>query len=242
MFTRLTFFNSYATVAALGPLKEKLLDEEFFKTCNVKIADLGNACWVDKHFAAVIQTRQYRSLEAILGNSYDQSADIWSVAALTFELATGDYLFDPHSGRHFDRNEDHIAMIIELLGPIPRQIVLNSPHARSYFNQDGSLRNIKRLKMWPLQDVLMQKYKMHRDSAKMMTAFLLPMLRYEPLFRATASECARHAFLKVTDEDKHEVRASTVPLNSHDTRYTMQTIYIEVLPAAPANPFDHDER
>lgn len=30
---------------------------------NVKIADLGNACWVQKHFTEDIQTRQYRSLE-----------------------------------------------------------------------------------------------------------------------------------------------------------------------------------
>lgn len=33
----------------------------------VKIADLGNACWVDKHFTEDIQTRQYRSLEVLLG-------------------------------------------------------------------------------------------------------------------------------------------------------------------------------
>jgi serine/threonine-protein kinase SRPK3 len=30
---------------------------------NVKIADLGNACWVNKHFTDDIQTRQYRSPE-----------------------------------------------------------------------------------------------------------------------------------------------------------------------------------
>ena len=29
----------------------------------VKIADLGNACWVHHHFTEEIQTRQYRSLE-----------------------------------------------------------------------------------------------------------------------------------------------------------------------------------
>lgn len=36
-------------------------------TFDVKIADLGNACWVDKHFTEDIQTRQYRSLEVLLG-------------------------------------------------------------------------------------------------------------------------------------------------------------------------------
>ena len=34
----------------------------------VKIADLGNACWVHHHFTEDIQTRQYRSLEVLIGN------------------------------------------------------------------------------------------------------------------------------------------------------------------------------
>ena len=34
-----------------------------------KLADLGNACWVDHHFTEDIQTRQYRSLEVRLGGS-----------------------------------------------------------------------------------------------------------------------------------------------------------------------------
>eukprot|EP00954_Amorphochlora_amoebiformis_P021584 1347483-Amorphochlora_amoeboformis.AAC.1 len=31
-----------------------------------KISDLGNACWIDKHFSEDIQTRQYRSPEITL--------------------------------------------------------------------------------------------------------------------------------------------------------------------------------
>merc|ERR1719322_1046656 len=36
----------------------------------VKIADLGNACWVHHHFTEDIQTRQYRSLEVLIGSGY----------------------------------------------------------------------------------------------------------------------------------------------------------------------------
>lgn len=64
---------------------------------DVKLADLGNSCWVHKHFSADIQTRQYRCIEVILGADYDSTADIWSVACMAFELATGDYLFEPHT-------------------------------------------------------------------------------------------------------------------------------------------------
>jgi serine/threonine protein kinase len=72
---------------------------------DVKIADLGNACWVDFHYTNDIQTRQYRSPEVILGSAYDTSSDIWSAACLFFELMTGDYLFDPKSGDTFGKND-----------------------------------------------------------------------------------------------------------------------------------------
>lgn len=49
---------------------------------NVKIADLGNACWVSHHFTNDIQTRQYRSPEVILGGKWGASTDVWSMAAM----------------------------------------------------------------------------------------------------------------------------------------------------------------
>ncbi|ETW09526.1 CMGC/SRPK protein kinase, variant [Aphanomyces invadans] len=71
----------------------------------VKIADLGNACWTYKRFTQDIQTRQYRSPEVILGQNYDQSTDMWSMGCFVFELATGELLFDPKSGKSFSRDE-----------------------------------------------------------------------------------------------------------------------------------------
>lgn len=70
-----------------------------------KLVDFGNACWTYKQFTNDIQTRQYRCPEVILGSKYSTSADLWSFACICFELATGDVLFDPHSGDNFDRDE-----------------------------------------------------------------------------------------------------------------------------------------
>uniref|UniRef100_A0A182YFP2 non-specific serine/threonine protein kinase n=1 Tax=Anopheles stephensi TaxID=30069 RepID=A0A182YFP2_ANOST len=168
-----------------------------FEVCDidVKIADLGNACWVDKHFTDDIQTRQYRSLEVIIGAGFDTSADIWSTACMAFELATGDFLFEPFSGKDYCRDDDHIAHIIELLGPIPKRIALSGKNSSHAFNSKGMLKNITGLKPWGLVDVLIEKYEWPEEDALEFSDFLKPMLDYDPRTRATAADCLRHSWL-----------------------------------------------
>lgn len=64
-------------------------------------------------------------------------ADIWSMACLTFELLTGDYLFDPRGSDEYSRDEDHLAHITELLGPIPLHIIFKGKYGPKYFNSYG---------------------------------------------------------------------------------------------------------
>jgi len=162
---------------------------------SVKIADLGNACWVDHHFTEEIQTRQYRSLEVLLGSGYSTAADLWSTACMAFELVTGDFLFEPHSGENYTRDEDHIALIIELLGPIPRQTALGGKYSKDFFNRKVELKHIKKLKPWNLKRVLMEKYEWSLKDATEFGEFLEPMMHYEPDKRATALECMEHPWL-----------------------------------------------
>uniref|UniRef100_A0A7N6BJ76 non-specific serine/threonine protein kinase n=1 Tax=Anabas testudineus TaxID=64144 RepID=A0A7N6BJ76_ANATE len=161
----------------------------------VKIADLGNACWVQKHFTEDIQTRQYRSLEVLIGSGYSTPADIWSTACMAFELATGDYLFEPHSGEDYSRDEDHLALMIELLGKIPRHYALSGKYSQDFFTRRGDLKHITKLKPWGLLEVLIDKYEWPREEADCFSDFLLPMLELIPEKRATAAECLRHPWL-----------------------------------------------
>jgi len=172
---------------------------EVVEDLKVKIADLGNACWVQHHFTEDIQTRQYRSLEVLIGSGYGPPADIWSTACMAFELATGDYLFEPHSGEDYTRDEDHLAHIIELAGNIPRTIALSGKYSKEYFRKTGELRHITKLKPWPLYDVLTEKYEWEPSIARAFADWLIPMLSYDPAERATALECINHPFLAEVD-------------------------------------------
>ncbi|KAI8089108.1 kinase-like domain-containing protein [Halteromyces radiatus] len=167
------------------------------ESLEIKIADLGNACWVDRHFTEDIQTRQYRSPEVILGAKWDAGADIWSLACMIFELLTGCYLFDPQKERHrFSRDDDHLAQMIELLGPMPKHFSLSGKHSKEFFNSQGELRHITRFKYWSLEDVLHDKYGYHRQQARDIASFLLPMLKYEN--RAKAMDLLNHPWIQHT--------------------------------------------
>lgn len=106
---------------------------------HIKIADLGNATPIRKHYTEDIQTRQYRSPEAITGrNDWGDTADIWSLACVVFELLTAEYLFDPQSqGELFGKDDDHCAQIIELLGAWPESALWGGRYSREIFDSDG---------------------------------------------------------------------------------------------------------
>lgn len=195
---------------------EKPNEEVAFETISVKIADLGNACWVGHHFTNDIQTRQYRSPEVILGAKWGASTDVWSMAAMVrttyqgagiyktdfrdqvFELITGDYLFDPQSGTKYGKDDDHIAQIIELLDTFPKSLCIAGKWSQEIFNRKGELRNIHRLRHWALPDVLKEKYHFNLEESKQISQFLLPMLELMPADRANAGGMSGHAFLDGT--------------------------------------------
>ncbi|CAM9466325.1 unnamed protein product [Scytosiphon promiscuus] len=197
-----------------------LTDE--LSSVRVLIVDLGNACWTHKHFSEDIQTRQYRSPEVITGVWYDTSADMWSLACILFELLTGDLLFDPRSGDDYDRDEDHLAQCMELLGKLPEKLIHEGKYSRQYFNRKGELRHIHSLKMWGLEDVLVDKYHFSRKDAREAAAFIRPMLEMDPDKRASAQQMLNHPWLQESgvgvDEDE-DVTSYTGPARGgHEAR------------------------
>ena len=131
---------------------------------------------------------------------------MWSLACMAFELATGDYLFEPHSGDYYSRDEDHLAHIIELVGPIPKHLALSGKFSKEFFNKKGELIHIGNLRPWDLYSVLTQKYSWSSLDAKSFADFLMPMLVYDTKKRATAMDCLNHPWVStpITSKTKNE--------------------------------------
>ena len=178
---------------------------EIDPSIEVKICDIGNACWFNHHFSTIIQTRQYRAPEVILGINYNETSDIWSLACMLFELATGDFLFEPRKGETFSKNDDHLAQIIEAVGKMPKNFALSGLNSYKYFDKNGKLLRIKRLIYYPIKDILVKKYNFKEKEAKAFSDFLMPMLEYYPDKRASARELLKHPWLNMPADFDYKI-------------------------------------
>ena len=171
--------------------------KEIDPSIEVKICDIGNACWFNYHFSTIIQTRQYRSPEVLIGVNYNETSDIWSLACIIFELVTGDFLFQPEKGDTFTKNDDHVAKFMQTLGKMPKNFAKRGEYYNKFFTKEGKMRRIKEIKYIPLKEILVKKYHFKENEAQALTDFLLPMLEFYPERRASARELLRHPWLSM---------------------------------------------
>ncbi|PSS00377.1 Serine/threonine-protein kinase [Actinidia chinensis var. chinensis] len=195
--------------ASMGGVVGNSKPERSLNGINVscKVVDFGNACWADKQCAEEIQTRQYRAPEVVLRSGYSFSVDMWSFACTAFELATGEMLFTPKGGHGFDEDEDHLALMMELLGKMPRKIAIGGARSKDYFDRHGDLKRIRRLKYLPLDQLLVDKFKFSDTDAREFSEFLVPILDFAPEKRPTAQQCLQHPWLNIDltqNEEKNE--------------------------------------
>jgi len=101
-------------------------------------------------------------------------------------MVTGDFLFEPRKGQSYDKDDDHLAQMMELLGRMPKNMALSGKHSKKFFDSKGHLRRISGLNYWPLKKVLMEKYRIKEGEAQAFADFLQPMLEWIPEKRATA--------------------------------------------------------
>lgn len=75
------------------------------------------------------------------------------------------------------------------------QVALSGKYSRDYFNRHGDLRHIRRLRYWPLDRVLLEKYEFAEQDAHALAEFLVPLLDFVPDKRLTAAQCLLHPWL-----------------------------------------------
>lgn len=89
---------------------------------------------------------------------------------------------------------------------LSEQIAIGGARSKDYFDRHGDLKRIRRLKFWPLDRLLVDKYRFSEADAREFAEFLCPLLDFAPEKRPTAQQCLQHPWLnlRTQKETKHE--------------------------------------
>lgn len=183
------------------------------ESTRIKVIDFGGATYDTEKKSSVVNTRQYRAPEVILGVGWSTPSDMWSVGTFLLVLANGqpvgwmdsniesigcilaelyqgELLFATHG------NIEHLALIEKVIGPFPRRMLKrakNKELANQAFDSTGAHRMERVLapdslayvkRVGPLKSIVYEE-----------DTWFLRLLRLllvtDPDERATARECLR---------------------------------------------------
>lgn len=174
---------------------------------NLKVIDFGSATFSDSYHSHIVSTRHYRAPEIIMGHGWSFPCDIWSVGAILIELISGETLFQTHE------NLEHLAMMQQVLGPIPESMSKKSNRQTEKYFTRGRLRwpegaqsrkNIRSVRKLAdlkthIQEVGDPSIRPHLDS---FIDLVQGMLQYEPEKRLSAREALKHEFFQIPLDGK----------------------------------------
>ncbi|KAJ9460475.1 Serine/threonine-protein kinase AFC3 [Diplonema papillatum] len=182
----------------------------------IVLVDFGSAIDLktDQKRRTTVGTRHYRCPESIFQLTYGPPADVWAIGTMLVELATGDCMFQTHE------NEEHLAMMDRVLGPIPRGLIEKS-RARSIELGTNPLFNRSHELYWPTSTATPEDIAFVKDCRSLSTQcrvmaepgkshndfydLIRELLHYDPASRLSCKEAMRQSFVATTT-----LRKSTV--------------------------------
>ena len=163
----------------------EIIDDDTIKNGIIVLTDFGSALKVED-IDEEVQTRYYRAPEIILGIAATEKIDIWSIGCITYELLTGNIMFDPQKDEKYSRDFSHLYLIEELLEKIPLSMVKKSPRNKEFFNKNGRLQCEKIIKI-NLEDEI---------KISIVNDFIKKCLIIDPKDRPSINDLLNHSFIK----------------------------------------------
>lgn len=167
-------------------------DQQVPACTSIKLIDFGGATYDHEKKSTIINTRQYRSPEVILGLGWSMPSDMWSAGCIIAELYKGELLFATHD------NFEHLALIERIVGRFPLDMISCSrefgtiafdsygwhkldlsPSSQSYVRKTKSLETIIK----------------NEDRNSGLLELLHSLLTINPCKRSTAKEALCHSIL-----------------------------------------------
>lgn len=177
-------------------------------SAHVKLVDFGSSNFLSRiqsnRKKVYLQSRSYRAPEIILGTSFDERIDMWSLGCIVAELFTHNLLFNNSSVGAL------LTSASALLGPIPDHL-LKLAGITPYQHNGRFLVQIKKEGIWELDPPYrLLEEELHTDDADFVD-FIRKLLQWDPNQRMTASQALNHPFITRSDScDRYEGDLSVI--------------------------------
>lgn len=173
-------------------LPDGVSDQQVPASTCIKLVDFGGATYDREKKSTIINTRQYRAPEVILGVGWSIPSDLWSAGCIISELYKGELLFATHD------NSEHLALIERIIGRIPLNMVTRSKDfGTRLFDSDG----------WHKMEDLSSGSKAHvrraavlemnvkeKDTHTKLASLLRSLLTIDPDHRSSAANAMKNPF------------------------------------------------
>ncbi|XP_041935193.1 dual specificity tyrosine-phosphorylation-regulated kinase 4-like [Alosa sapidissima] len=178
---------------------------------NIKVIDFGSSCFDHERVYSYIQSRFYRSPEIILGCSYGIEIDMWSLGCIIAELYTGVPLFPG------ENEKDQLALIMEVLGVPPEEMLQTAPRMKKFFEPNGKPRPYTNTKGKTRKTGSKDLASILKTSDPLFLDFIRSCLAWDPTKRMTPDEALQHDWFAEAKNRCHtRIRTSrkTVEVNT----------------------------
>ncbi|KAJ5587346.1 CMGC protein kinase [Penicillium hispanicum] len=156
------------------------------------ISDMGECRFLDGEHSEDIMPNQYRAPEVALKMNWDCKVDIWNVAMLAWDIVNSRTLFQGRNQDDIFDDRVHLAEMVALLGPPPKEFVNGSKVGHVFWDENGDWKNLA-----PVPDISVESLGANikgEDKAGFFR-FLRKALRWLPEERPTAYEILRDEWL-----------------------------------------------
>ncbi|CAG1987992.1 unnamed protein product, partial [Fusarium graminearum] len=143
------------------------------------LCDFGSAVLGDSENVECVQPNVYRSPEVRLEALWDYKIYIWNVGCMVWDILEGNQLFHGIDPEHHEyRRRAHLAEIVALLGPPPKELLACGKLSNKFFSDEGTF--IDGIDLPASNSLEEMETLLEGDEKKRFLEFMRKMLQWAP--------------------------------------------------------------